>query len=144
MQRIYAEGDNRTKCVKLPLIKTYYEKSRNEVITEVRKKVYDIASGYDEIIYHHVGCSYCEHKCKYYKKISSYIDANVAVEKVLEKWQVKNMHQNHLAFLRFDLAKKAEMQNTFEQLCVLGYILAQKMTLMMGRGKNAYLTILII
>ena len=56
----------------------------------------------------------------------------------------KNIHQNHLAFLRFDLAKKAEMQNTFEQLCVLGYILAQKMTLMMGRGKNAYLTILII
>ena len=33
---IYAEGDNRPKCVKLPLIQSYYEKSRDEVITEGR------------------------------------------------------------------------------------------------------------
>lgn len=88
---IYAEGDNRPKCVKLPLIQSYYEKGRDEVITEVKKKVYDIASGYDELVSHHVGCSYCENRCKYYKDVCAYIDVNVAIDKVLEKWTVKKI-----------------------------------------------------
>lgn len=75
---VYAEGDNRPKCVKLPLVQSYDEKNRSEVITEVKKKVYDIASGYDEIINHHAGCSYCEHRCKYYKKVSEYINSELS------------------------------------------------------------------
>ena len=39
---VYAEGDNRPKCVKMPYVENYYHYDRQEVIKEVRKKVYDI------------------------------------------------------------------------------------------------------
>jgi len=134
---VYAEGDNRPKCVKLPLVKSYYEKNRSEVITEVKKKVYDIASGYDEIICHHAGCSYCEHRCKYYKKISEYINANVATNMVLEKWAVKKFAPKSFdMFLNSELMKKANIQSDFERLCVLGYILAQKEDLNDGQRQK--------
>lgn len=134
---VYAEGDNRPKCVKLPLVKSYYEKNRSEVITEVKKKVYDIASGYDEIIYNHAGCSYCEHRCKYYKKNSEYINDNVATNKVLEKWAIKNFSPKSFdTFLNSELMKKADIHGDFERLCVLGYILAQKEDLSDGQRQK--------
>ncbi len=134
---VYAEGDNRPKCVKFPLVKSYYEKNRDEVITEVKKKVYDIASGYDEIINHHAGCSYCEHRCRYYKKISEYINTNVATDKVLDKWTVKNFIPKSLdTFLNSELMKKVNIQNDFERLCILGYVLAQKEDLNDGQRQK--------
>lgn len=134
---IYAEGDNRPKCVKLPLVKSYYEKSRSEVIDEVKRKVYDIANNYDTIINHHSGCAYCEHRCKYYDKIASYIELNVATDKVLEKWATKKYAPKSLvAFLNSDLMKKAGMQNDFERRCAVGYILAQKNDLNDGQQQK--------
>ena len=55
-------------------------------IAEVKKKVYDIASGCDEVISYHAGRSYCEHRCKQHKKFQNIIEANAAAIKVLEKW----------------------------------------------------------
>jgi len=134
---VYAEGDNRPKCVKLPLVKSYYEKNRSEVISEVKKKVYDIASGYDEIFNHHAGCAYCEHRCKYFDKVSAYIDEKVATEKVLEKWAVKKYSpRSFLAFLSSDLIKNANLQNDFERRCALGYILARKSDLNDGQRQK--------
>ena len=134
---IYAEGDNRPKCVKMPLIKSYYDKNRSEVIAEVKNKVYDIASGYDEIINKHAGCSYCEHRCLYYEKISSYIDSTIATDKVLEKWNAKKFNPASIAkFIESDLIKKLNIENTFEQLCVIGYILAQKKDLNDGQRQK--------
>lgn len=134
---VYAEGDSRPKCVKLPLIKPYYVKERGEVIAEVKKKVYDIASGYDKITNHHAGCSYCEHRCKYFDKVSVYIDEKVATEKVLEKWSVKKYEpKSFLAFLNSDLIKAANFKNEFERRCVIGYILAQKNDLNDGQRQK--------
>ena len=134
---VYAEGDNRPKCVKLPLVKSYYEKNRYEVISEVKKKVYDIASGYDEIFKHHTGCAYCEHRCKYFDKVSSYIDEKVATDKVLEKWAAKKYSpRSFLAFLNSDLIKNANLKNDFERRCALGYILAQKTDLNDGQRQK--------
>ncbi len=134
---VYAEGDNRPKCIKLPLVKSYYEKNRGEVITEVRKKVYDIASGYDEIVNHHAGCSYCEHRCKYYNKVTSFIDEKVATDKVLEKWAVKDYNPGSIVtFLNSELIKKAELNNDFEKRCAIGYILSQKKDLNDGQRQK--------
>lgn len=134
---VYAEGDNRPKCVKLPLVESYYEKSRSEVIAEVKKKVYDIASGYDEIIRHHAGCSYCEHRCKHYTRISEYIDTRIAVNKVLEKWQINKFSPAVLdAFLNSELMKNADIRGDFESICVLGYILNQKIDLNDGQRQK--------
>lgn len=41
---VYAEGDNRPKCVKLPQVRSVYDKRRTEVLTEVRAQVQDIAA----------------------------------------------------------------------------------------------------
>lgn len=134
---VYAEGDNRPKCIKLPLVKSYYEKNRSEVISEVKKKVYTIASGYDETISHHAGCSYCEHRCKYYKKVSEYINANIAISKVLEKLAVKNFAPRSFDnFLNSEPMKKADIQTDFERLCVLGYILAGRADLNDGQRQK--------
>ena len=134
---VYAEGDNRPKCVKFPLVKSYYEKNRSEVITEVKKKVYDIASGYDEVVSYHAGCSYCEQRCKYYRKISEYINVNVATNKVLDKWEVKKFVPKSLdTFLNSELMKKANIQSDFERICVLGYILAQRENLNDGQRQK--------
>lgn len=121
---IYAEGDNKPKCVKLPLIQSYYEKNRDEVIAEARKKVQDIAEGYDKVISHHAGCAYCEHRCKYYEKTKEYIDSNVAVEKVLEKWKSSGYRAISLhAFLNSKLMEGLEKNNIFKRMCILGQIL---------------------
>ena len=121
---VYAEGDNKPKCVKLPLIQSYYEKNRDEVIAEARKKVQDIAEGYDKVISHHAGCAYCEHRCKYYEKTKEYIDSNVAVEKVLEKWKSSGYRAISLhAFLNSKLMEGLEKDNIFKRICILGQIL---------------------
>ena len=121
---VYAEGDNKPKCVKLPLIQSYYEKNRDEVIAEARKKVQDIAEGYDKVISHHAGCAYCEHRCKYYEKTREYIDSNVAVEKVLEKWKSSGYRAISLhAFLNSKLMEGLEKDNIFKRICILGQIL---------------------
>lgn len=134
---VYAEGDNRPKCVKFPLVKSYYEKSRSEVISEIRKKVYDIAANYDEAVNYHAGCSYCEHRCKYYKKISEYINSNVATNKVLGKWEQRQYAAKSFdTFLNSELMKKLDIQSDFERLCVLGYILAQKEDLNDGQRQK--------
>lgn len=134
---VYAEGDNRPKCVKLPLVTSYYEKSRSEVIAEVRKKLYDIANGYDVVVRHHASCSYCEHRCRYYETVSQYIDTAVAADKVLERWAAKNYAPRSFdAFLNSELMKKLPIQNDFERLCVLGYILAQKEDLNDGQRQK--------
>ena len=134
---VYAEGDNRPKCVKLPLVTSFYDKQRQEVISEVRRKVYDIASGYDEIIDHHAGCSYCEMRCKYYEKIASYIDGNVSAHRVLEKWEAKKYAPDMLAkFFDSPLMKPLAPANDHEKRCVLGYILAQKTDLNDGRRQK--------
>lgn len=134
---VYAEGDNRPKCVKLPLVQAFYEKNRGEVISEVKKKVYDIASGYDKIIHYHAGCAYCEQKCKYFEKISAYINEKVAVNKVLEKWASRGyVPKSLVAFLNSEIIKVLELQNDFERRCVLGYILAQNSDLNDGQRQK--------
>lgn len=134
---VYAEGDNRPKCVKLPLVVSFYEKGRSEVIFEVKKKVYDIASGYDEVISHHAGCSFCDHRCKYYKKVSAYIDERVATDKVLEKWAVRKYAPKSLiAFLNSELMKKISPENDHERRCILGYILKQRTDLNDGQRQK--------
>lgn len=134
---IYAEGDNRPKCVKLPLVKSYYDKNREEVIAEVKRKVYDIASGYDEVISHHAGCSYCEQRCQFFDEVSLYIDNNVATDKVLDKWAAKKYAPTSFAaFLNSELMKKINMHDRFEELCVLGYILSQREDLNDGQRQK--------
>ncbi len=123
---VYAEGDSRPKCVKLPLVTSYYEKNRQEVISEVRNKVYGIASGYDEIISHHMGCSFCEQRCRYRETVKGFVDKRLDLQKLIQKLAAKKYSAKTLAaFVESDLVKKYDISNTFQKICLLGYILSK-------------------
>ena len=69
--------------------------------------------------------------------ISEYINTNVATDKVLDKWTVKNFIPKSLdTFLNSELMKKVNIQNDFERLCILGYVLAQKEDLNDGQRQK--------
>lgn len=134
---VYAEGDNKPKCVKLPLVTSYYEKDRGEVIREVQKKVQNIAKGYDEIISHHMGCTYCEKRCSYYERVREYIDRKVNEEKVLAIWESKKYAPPALAaFLQSGLMKNMNRENDFVNRCIIGYLLNQQENLNDGQRQQ--------
>lgn len=134
---VYAEGDNKPKCVKLPLIQSYYEKNRDDVISEVRRRVQNIAEGYDQIINHHAGCTYCEHRCKYYEKVKGYIENSVAVDKVMEKWRASNFKASSLnAFLNSKILNGLECENDFQKICILGFMFQNSKELNDGRRQK--------
>lgn len=134
---VYAEGDNRPKCVKLPLVLPYYDKNREEVIFEARKKVHDIANGYDQIISHHAGCSYCEHRCSHYKTIAAYIDEHLSVDKVLEKLSAMNYSPQVLSSLLSSCDSRGlDLGSISGRVCALGYILSKRKDLNDGRRKK--------
>ena len=134
---VYAEGDNKPKCVKLPLVKSYYEKDRSEVIHEVRKKVQDIANGYDEVIQHHAACAYCEKRCEYYAQVKNYLDEKVAIDKVLEKWGNRKYAPSAIAaFLKSSLMQELPKGNDFIGICCIGYVLQQTKDLNDGQRQK--------
>lgn len=134
---VYAEGDNKPKCVKLPLVTSYYNKTRDQVIREVRGKVQNMAKDYDQIIHRHAGCSFCEHRCRYYDKISSYLKDNIAVGKVNEKWKDGGHTGKALdAFLRSGLLKELGETNLFEKICILGCVMASDNTICEGEKQK--------
>jgi hypothetical protein len=134
---VYSEGDNRPKCVKLPLMNPYYDKSRNDVIWETKSKVNNITSGYDTIIDYHAGCPYCEERCLHYDNIKNYIDQKVAVEKVLEKWRERNYSpEEFVSFLSTELLRGLGLTDDSQKRCVLGYILASDEELSRGHQQE--------
>ncbi len=65
---IYAEGDNRPKCVRMPLFEACYDHSRSDVIRSVRDQLADLNKGDDQLITYHGGCAFCEQRCRHYEK----------------------------------------------------------------------------
>ena len=123
---VYAEGDSRPKCVRFPLVEPFYDKDRAAVIAEVRKKVNAIASGYDERIRHHAGCSFCEQHCRHRAQAEEFVRRGVDSAAVLSRWQERRFAPASLAaFLGSNLVKNAGITDPCAQLCVLGFLLAR-------------------
>lgn len=134
---VYAEGDNKPKCIKLPLVTSYYDKNREDVIYEVRKKIQNIAENYDQIIDHHVGCRYCEERCAYYDRVVSYLRKSVYIDKVNVKWKVSGYGGRTLkTFLDSNLMKELNCSNKFMKICVLGYMLQKNGELNNGQRQK--------
>lgn len=71
---VYAEGDNRPKLVKMPLMEDKQkEVTRDELISQIRRNVYDTLGNYDNQKKCYVGCSFCRNseKCEEIKLASS-------------------------------------------------------------------------
>jgi hypothetical protein len=134
---VYAEGDNRPKCVKLPYVEPFYDKNRNDVIAEVKKRVNDIAVGYDRIIRHHAGCAYCEKRCLYGDRTRTYLDSKVASDKVIAKWAARKFAPESVtAFLDSELLRPLEFADDYHKHCAIGFILAQAYNLNDGQRQE--------
>ena len=119
---VYAEGDNRPKCVKLPLVVDKYSLSREQVIRPIKEKVdRDLIDDFKQI---HCGCAYCEEKCNYGTQIrsklsrinnlQSYID-NLQKYKYAPQIvdQIINMFDN----------KIIEFSTVCSRICLAGFLL---------------------
>lgn len=122
---VYAEGDNRPRCVKFPLVESFYDYDRSHVLTEVKRKVHGFAEGYEEKIQRHIGCTYCEHRCRYYQETKNYLDkVRINGRKVAEKWKLhKYSPQAMDAFLKAPFMAEIDTSNIFQRLCIFGTIL---------------------
>ena len=116
---------------------SFYDKNRQDVIKEARNRVYNIAKDYDDVISHHAGCAYCEHRCKHYEKVRSYLNEKVSVERVLENLAGKGFSEVSLnAFVHSNLMKPANLTDPMEEICLLGTLLAEKKDLNDGQRQK--------
>lgn len=129
---VYAEGDNRPKCVLMPYVKADFNYDRQQVIEEVRQRVQGIAEDYDTVYDQHAGCAYCERRCAYYAQISSYDEERA--HRILERWRARDYGPKSLAtFLEAEHVKQMALEGDFARLCLLGHILSFEKSLNQGQ-----------
>ena len=122
---VYAEGDNRPKMVRFPLVRGNNARSRQEVLNIIRATVESSIGDYATVHDHHMGCTYCEEQCVWKEKVLSlgtFHDARRM--QALCKWVKQyNYDLPHLAGAITAVAKPEKASSYFERLCILGYFL---------------------
>lgn len=122
---VYAEGDNRPKMVRFPLVRGNNARSRQEVLNIIRATVESSIGDYATVHDHHMGCTYCEEQCVWKEKVLSlgtFHDARRM--QALCKWVKQyNYDLPHLAGAITAAAKPEKASSYFERLCILGYFL---------------------
>lgn len=119
---VYAEGDNRPKCVKLPLVKDQYKLSREEVIKPIREKV--DASLIDDMKPLHCGCTYCEKKCLYGKAFTDDF-GKISFRQGIGMLKKDNYKPETITYIINYLEKEGYIAVTdkWSRLCAAGFIL---------------------
>jgi hypothetical protein len=128
---VYAEGDNKPKCVKMPLVKLYYRGRREDVVKDSQAKVGQLPirrgssdEGHGDRRYR--GCAECANKCDYYAKAAKYIDSQVDTAKVLQKWARAGYKPGDLeALLNTQMMRGLDKSGLYKRLCIIGYILSK-------------------
>jgi DNA helicase HerA-like ATPase len=134
---VYAEGDNRPKLVKMPLVEYWYANKRTEVVAESRGRAGSLLPAKQEIQRHHAACVYCEHNYDFYSRASPYIQNKVDCGKVLAKWNVSGYAPKAIqAFLNADLMRELGNLSLHQQLCVIGIVLEKNKALSVGKRKK--------
>lgn len=121
---VYAEGDSRPKYVKIPLLKPDYNMERGEVLAAVKRKVENIAMGYDRVVKYHGACAFCERRCEYFKRVSEFVDSRLNRSSRAEKMRImKFLPVNMDTFFAGEYVNEYLFENDFERRCMLGYVL---------------------
>ena len=121
---VYAEGDNKPKCVKFPLIENYYNNERSKVIDESRKNIKTLAEYYTNVVHIHAACSYCEEQCIHLAKIKNHLEKNIDIEKVLSKLKSWKFQPDIIdLFVESKLLSGLDVTNIFVACCIIGYVL---------------------
>lgn len=135
---VYSEGDNRPKCVKFPLVESYYDKDRRSIMREVAQKVAAFAGDYAAPPHHHIGCTYCEHPCQYFDRFQRYLQEHrVNCTMVCETWAKHKYASSALhSFLNASYMQQASIQMLDEHLCLFGLILENASELEPGQRQQ--------
>lgn len=121
---VYAEGDNKPKLVKMPLMEdandTY---SRQELINKVQKHVTEMDYVHKEN--YHEGCLFCETPCNYHTEIKDIVQ-DIPVDdylKLLEKEGVNRKNINEM--ITAMLSKRNLYLNKSKKICFLGEVVSK-------------------
>ena len=119
---VYAEGDNRPKCVKLPLVVDKYSLSREQVIRPIKEKVdRDLIDDFKQI---HCGCAYCEEKCNYGTQIRSKLNRINNLQSYIDNLQkYKYAPQIVDQIINMFNNKIIEFSTVFSRICLAGFLL---------------------
>jgi hypothetical protein len=135
IKKVYAEGDNRPKCVLMPYVKPDYGYERRQVIDEVRQRVRDIAKDYDVVCDHHAACTYCEHRCQHFDRVRTYPAEKI--QKMLSLLRERSFTPGSMCgFLNSDIVKKMALPDAFANRCLLGYILSFEKSINEGQRRK--------
>lgn len=105
---VYAEGDNRPKCVKLPLVKSEHSLSRSQVISEAREKLKSLIGSYEKKICYTMACTYCPERCAYRKS-------------ALEKMNLLTEYKNERGLTGTEISKKWFMEKKYTAFSMNGF-----------------------
>jgi hypothetical protein len=133
---LYSEGDNRPKLVKMPLVTYQYDKKREDILMESRKKTAKLSCT-TSFINLTSACGYCEHRCDFHSRAAPYIHKKADSEKVIAKWKTSNYSPKALrAFLHADLMRELGPLALYQQICVIGIILQKSKDISNGKQKK--------
>jgi len=131
---VYAEGDNRPKCVKMPLLKPEYSFSRSQVLFETREKLRSLVGSYESKFCHTMACTYCTERCAYRKSalekmnmLSEYTnDAGMTGIQISSVWFRKKKYTASGVDEFFKTLERwgITFASSAERLCFLGAYLA--------------------
>lgn len=119
---VYAEGDNRPKCVKFPLVTDKYSLTREQVIGLIKEKVdKDMIDDFQPV---HCGCAYCEKKCSYGEEMRERLSRIGNLQSYLMNLQ-KYKYAPQIVEKIMDLFehKIMEFPDVYSRICLLGFLL---------------------
>lgn len=121
---VHAEGDNRPKIIKFPLICSKYSYTRQQVINESRNKVSGLLMGRGEERKLTQACRFCEKQCQYFVKTNPYLMNKVNQKKVVSIWESRGYSPASLhTFLKSNLMKDIYTEDIQGCLCILSQVL---------------------
>lgn len=128
---VYAEGDNRPKCVKFPLVTDKYSLTREQVIGPIKEKVdKDMVDDFKPV---HCGCAYCENKCSYGDEVRERLGRIGNLQSYLVNLQKYN-YAPQVVEKVMDLFEHTiiEFPDVYSRICLLGFLLEH------GNGENGW------
>lgn len=121
---VYAEGDNKPKLVKMPLVKNKIESlSRKDVLDAIRKKIEEDSSIFVEKHKHFATCDFCEKRCQFKEQVKKDIGNTDEIKMLFEDYK-KNLSTDSFYKMINKICEQNNLQyNNHQKYCMAGQLL---------------------
>lgn len=125
---IYAEGDNRPKLVRMPLVTNRYEQPRRDVLESIREKLKSCIGNYGGKYNISSACTLCINKCERYSILKNLENSGLIKQEDFKRYastlKVNNYSIISMNTLFSFFEKKYNLQIDNDlKVCLLGYTL---------------------